>query len=332
MTSPPSPHSTALVGRLQFGEVPSWNPSYGVSRKTGPVQCDGAKCDGAKCDGAKPPVHSAHPHSHVDRKALAVVVLWEAAALLAGGGVRRVHADGGVAAATWAEHRGSFAGHVVSPHGDRVGRVQLVRRPEKKRALLVTTAPVHDHARAMFLHLRDSYQEAGYEVTLAPGVVFPKLLKLLANAAAAQQPYSRLILIGHGWGESHSWRPEAEAFERFVAALRAGMTPSGKILSSCHGGGDSKAEARRWVLDLARRTGRTVAAPMRPLRARRVVYHGLAILEGSPKPSAPFHVASHEGARSSAGGGAHLLPAPKLVDLHPDGKKGTHQILDPLPW
>lgn len=162
------------------------------------------------------------------------------------------------------------------------------------------------------------YRAAGFTRTDSiKGESWDVVITALQAAAKESRPYERLIIIGHGGWDGPimsgqvSAHSDPEKFALFVDAVRRGTTPTSKILSSsCHAGGSNKYEAAReydnkyrWVDDVARRTGRTVAGPNGYTSTEYTEQHVFALLEGQGTTRQECRWASPQGVRTVPGGG-----------------------------
>jgi hypothetical protein len=174
-----------------------------------------------------------------------------------------------------------------------------------RAALLVhanTYDPTHVSAfRAYATHVARRYTAMGYQVAETMlGTSLEVVAERLQKGAADAKQFERLVFIGHGgWdgpvlgkyddGGTHqgSSHYNQEAFAVLVAAIQAGMTPTGAIYSSsCHAAGSNVYEraagrnAYVWTDDLARLTGRIVAGPAGYTSTEYTERHVMALLEG----------------------------------------------------
>jgi hypothetical protein len=162
------------------------------------------------------------------------------------------------------------------------------------------------------------YRAAGFTRTdQIKGESWDVVITALQNASKESRPYERLIFIGHGGWDGPimsgqvSAHSDPEKFAVFVDAVRRGTTPTSKLFSSsCHAGGSNKYEAAReydnkyrWVDDVAKRTGRTVAGPNGYTSTEYTEQHVFAVLEGQGTTRQEVRWASPQGVRTIPGGG-----------------------------
>ena len=228
--------------------------------------------------------------------------------------------------------------HGAAWQGDIVLRDDTHAAPSAKRVLVVADRRHNGDGGAFNAYanrIRSTYGEQGYQTVIADVDSFEDIIDELN--AARSNPYSRMMLIGHGgWDgpvfHSHvgtrqvSGKYNVELYEKFVAAVQAGMTPDGKILnSSCHAAGTARDEKisygspYNWVHDLSHRTGRQVAGPAGKTSTEWTLQHALAALEGRGVTVQEVHVARGDKLRILYPGmslaSARSMDLPEIKDL-----------------
>ena len=164
---------------------------------------------------------------------------------------------------------------------------------------------------AYALRIREAYRQRGFTTVIPDIDSWEDVIDELEAAQGA--PYKRVIFIGHGGWDGPIYRSHAgtrqvsggfhkDVYARLVNAVRVGTSKRARILnSSCHAAGTAQAEQTdvvsdyRWVLDLARRTGRVVAGPAGRTSTEWTLRH--AFLEGQGTVVQEFHVARGHQAR-----------------------------------
>lgn len=139
------------------------------------------------------------------------------------------------------------------------------------------------------------YRARGYSpVHVFKGESWELLIARLEQAGKEGTPYERVVTIGHGgWdGPFLGWdqvSPSSnnETFQKFIAALGKGTTPSARIFASgCHTAGSnaseraSKMNSLVWVREVARAAKRSVGGPAGMTSTEYTRQHVLAVLEG----------------------------------------------------
>ncbi|MBL4844710.1 MAG: SH3 domain-containing protein [Planctomycetes bacterium] len=222
--------------------------------------------------------------------------------------------------------------------GDIVLRNDTHAAPTNKRLLVLADLRHMTDGGAFKAYanqLKKTYGQQGYQTVIADVDSFEDSIDELN--AASEAPYARVVLIGHGgWDgpvlRSHvgtrqvSGKYNVEVFERFVAAVNAGTTPTARIYnSSCHAAGTARSEKApwsspyRWVHDLAKRTGRHVAGPAGKTSTEWTRQQSLATLEGQGVVVQEVHVARGDKLRILYSGmnlaSAKSRPLPEIEDL-----------------
>ena len=258
---------------------------------------------------------------------------------------KRQHLEGEERSVFLFPHQGGFRGHFYKGSSFQ-GKLSLrpdfpTPRQRTKRVLLIPDLH-HDGDGPAFVvyarRLRDYYQPRGYEVVIFGPENQEETIELLESSAAA--PFSRMVMIGHGGWDGHSLRGFLGAsqvsgkmnmalFERYVAALRVGMTRDAKIYnSSCHAAGTGRFEdvsftgsRYRWVHDVAHRTGLLVAGAANKTSTEYTQQQVLATLEDTGSVVQEVHVAQGERLRILLPGQSlrsrPLQQLPEILDLKP---------------
>jgi len=226
----------------------------------------------------------------------------------------------------------------ASWQGDIVLRDNTHAPPTAKRVLVLADRRHNGDGGAFNVYakrIRDTYGEQGYQTVIADIDSFEDAIDELNAARSA--PYARMMLIGHGgWDgpvfHSHvgtrqvSGKYNVELYDKFVEAVKVGMTRDGKILnSSCHAAGTARDEKvtygspYNWVHDLSHRTGRQVAGPAGKTSTEWTLQHALAALEGRGVTTQEVHVARGDRLKILFPGmslnSARSIPLPEIKDL-----------------
>jgi hypothetical protein len=225
--------------------------------------------------------------------------------------------------------------------GPRLSLRPLFKAPKqlRKRVLIVPNTHHSSDGGAFRVYARQVAKfYRGYESVISDAEDFQDLVEELRHAAANRAPFDRMVLIGHGgWDgpvlDGHlgarqvSGKLRPKVFDAFVAAIEVGMTPKGKIYnSSCHAAGTARREKRyswqsgyRWVHDLAKRTGRTVAGPAGKTSTEWTLRQVKASLDGVGTMRQEVHIARGDrlkivgfGQRAAS---KRAVPLPKILDL-----------------
>ena len=253
---------------------------------------------------------------------------------------KRNHLDGEKRSLYVFPHQGGYRGYFYkgsSFNGKLSLRPDLPTPQQRTKRVLLIPDLHHDGDGPAFVvyarRLRDYYRPKGYEVVIFGAENQEDTIELLE--ASAEAPFSRLIVIGHGGWDGHSLRGFLGAsqvsgkmnmvlFERYIAALKVGMTKDAKIFSSsCHAAGTGRTEKvsftgsrYRWVHDVARRTGLLVAGAANKTSTEYTQQQVLATLENTGTVLQEVHVAKGDKLRILfAGQSLRSRPVQQLPDV-----------------
>ncbi|MBX3471179.1 MAG: hypothetical protein KF878_30295 [Planctomycetes bacterium] len=209
---------------------------------------------------------------------------------------------------------GKLRGEVVDGAGRRLMTLELTRR---RRALIVHATghgPSHDGTFKTYGGMIRSYYAAlGIQVVMLPADSWATILAELVRAGHDGEPYVRVVTLGHGgWdgpifsGQLSPWM-SASRWQDLVDAVRRGTAPEAKLfVSACHAAGSNRWETwrphDRWVEQLARATGRTVAGPAGITSTTLALRHARA-LEGAGTFAQETRLADGDGVRAIPSGG-----------------------------
>lgn len=235
--------------------------------------------------------------------------------------------------------------------GDIVLRDNTHEVPTDKRVLVIADRRHKGDGGAFNVYanrIKKTYATRGYQTVIGDIDSFEDVIDELKAATSA--PYSRLVFISHGGWDGPIYRGHigtrqvsgkynVELYEKFVAAVKVGMTTEAKIFnSSCHAAGTARDEdvsygsPYNWVHDLSKRTGLHVAGPAGKTSTEWTLQHVLATLEGQGVTVQEVHVARDERLKILYPGmslnSVSSVPLPAIGDLP---KPKADETLEPAP-